>query len=100
MPQQETPAPPPVVGPTLRFWWAGEDRARSEIGVGAAQDQAFGEGTTRQLRPAVAPLGARQGDEQYHAGRQLARLTRSPPSTLRFDGTGCSARWASEARRH
>jgi hypothetical protein len=48
-----------VVGPTLRFWWAGEDRARGALGMGAAQDQAFGEGTTRQLqRLRIAVVGA------------------------------------------
>jgi hypothetical protein len=39
-----------VVGPTLKFWWAGEDHPVGDVGFGASQDQAFGEGTTRQFR--------------------------------------------------
>jgi hypothetical protein len=48
-----------VVGPTLRFWWAGENRPRDDAAMGAAQDQAFGEGTTRQFqRLRIAVVGA------------------------------------------
>ena len=36
-----------VVGPTLRFWWHGDNGGESEIG--ASHDQAFGEGTTRRM---------------------------------------------------
>lgn len=39
-----------VVGPTLRFWWASDEQAPSVPAFGASQDQAFGEGTTRQFQ--------------------------------------------------
>ncbi len=38
-----------VVGPDLKFWWADEKPERDPA-FAAAQDQAFGEGTTRRLR--------------------------------------------------
>lgn len=39
-----------VVGPTLRFWWADDAEPEKAPSFGEAQDQAFGEGTTRQMR--------------------------------------------------
>jgi len=38
-----------VVGPDLKFWWA-DDQPTEDLAFAAAQDQAFGEGTTRRLR--------------------------------------------------
>jgi hypothetical protein len=39
-----------VVGPTLRFWWPDDPAPRPGPSFGQSQDQAFGEGTTRQMR--------------------------------------------------
>lgn len=39
-----------VVGPCLRFWWSEDDAQSPSLVFGASQDQAFGEGTTRQMR--------------------------------------------------
>lgn len=39
-----------VVGPTLRFWWARDEFDEDAAAHGEAQDQAFGVGTTRQMR--------------------------------------------------
>jgi hypothetical protein len=39
-----------VVGPTLRFFWAHEDPGETDLDIGESQDQAFGAGTTRQMR--------------------------------------------------
>jgi hypothetical protein len=39
-----------VIGPNLNFWRAGEVDKGSSLNFGASQDQAFGEGTTRQLQ--------------------------------------------------
>jgi tRNA A37 threonylcarbamoyladenosine dehydratase len=36
-----------VAGPTMQFWWHGQDKG--EIEFGAAQDQAFGDGTTQRM---------------------------------------------------
>jgi hypothetical protein len=47
-----------VVGPDIRFWWQADD-AGHDLAFSASQDQAFGEGTTRQLqRLKVAIIGA------------------------------------------
>jgi len=48
-----------VVGPTLQFWWANNDESPDAALFGEAQDQAFGEGTTRQMRKLrIAVVGA------------------------------------------
>jgi hypothetical protein len=46
-----------IVGPTLRFWWK-KDKALAPK-FGASHDQAFGEGTTKQLQKlSIAVVGA------------------------------------------
>jgi ThiF family/Prokaryotic homologs of the JAB domain len=48
-----------VVGPTLQFWWTNNDESSDAALFGEAQDQAFGEGTTRQMRKLrIAVVGA------------------------------------------
>lgn len=39
-----------VVGPTLKFWWEDGDANDAAPAFAASQDQAFGDGTTRQFR--------------------------------------------------
>lgn len=47
-----------IVGPDLKFWWA-DDGMVADPAFAASQDQAFGEGTTRQLgRLRIGVVGA------------------------------------------
>ena len=45
-----------VVGASLSFWWSAEDSGVQDAPMGEAQDQAFGEGTTRFMRKLSAAV--------------------------------------------
>ena len=48
-----------VVGASLSFWWSADDSGAEGAPMGEAQDQAFGEGTTRFMRKlSAAVVGA------------------------------------------
>ena len=58
-PSMETLALINIVGPDLKFWWADDNSTTPAPAFAAAQDQAFGEGTTNRLRKLrIAVVGA------------------------------------------